>query len=60
MIPISKEQAAYLRALNPGVKITTLCRKKSKARRKHRLVEEYSFVQKALKAFGQPENQERR
>ncbi len=53
MIPISKEQAAYLRAAVPGVRITTLCRKKSKGVRKHRLVEEYSVVRKALETFRQ-------
>lgn len=53
MIPISKEEAAFLRARVPGVRITTLCRKKSKSARKHRLAEEYSAVQKALNEFAQ-------
>lgn len=54
MIPVTKEQAAYLRRLYPGVHITTLCRKKSKGRRKRRLAEEYSAVQEALRAFARP------
>lgn len=52
MISISKEQAAYLRRVLPDVHITILCRRKSKCARKHRLVEEYSHVRKALESFG--------
>lgn len=53
MIPVTKEQAAYLRQKLPGVRITTVCRKKSKGKRKSRLVEEYLIVQKALSTFEQ-------
>ncbi len=58
MIPVTKEQAAYLRQRLPGVRITTLCRKKSKGRRKRRLAEEYLVVQKTLRAFEQSKKME--
>lgn len=58
MIPVTKEQAAYLRQRLPGVCITTLCRKKSKGGRKRRLVEEYLVVQMTLRAFEQSKKME--
>ena len=51
MIQITKRQATYLRAAYPDLQITRTCKKKSKAKRGKRYVEESGRVKQALARF---------